>query len=445
MSDIAFRTVQDNVVSPKDDVVSRRYRLAVLSREEVMQCRHWARAFAAERKDHRYYELVEDTIRQGFDYRYFAIQDANGEVRAVQPFFLLDQDLLAGTSDGIKKVAGFIRRFWPRFMLQRTLMVGCAAGEGHLDSNGELPRHLHAQLLAAGIADHARQLKASLIVLKEFPAADRPALGSFLRHGYTRVPSLPMTRASLQYASFDEYMNKVLSRNMRSKLRRKFKASEQVGPLDMSVVRDVTPIIDDVYPLYLNVYERAKLRFEKLTKDFLCGLGRRMPDKVRFFIWRHGGKIVAFNLCMIEGVSICSEYIGLDYNVAFDFHLYYIVVRDVMAWAMARSYRYYFSTALNYEPKFHMRYSLVPLDLYVKHTWPIFNFALKYMLPLLEPTRYDKILRQFPNYDELRSVNTGGRSWVKRLRAMARAKARKIFARIWPRPNRSKPAGLSNI
>src|SRR6516162_5689236 len=70
--------------------------LRVIARHELSRCRRWPRAFARLRKDHRYYEIVEDTIRQGFDYRYFTIADGAGEVRAVQPFFICDQDLLAG-------------------------------------------------------------------------------------------------------------------------------------------------------------------------------------------------------------------------------------------------------------------------------------------------------------------------------------------------------------
>lgn len=403
MSDIAFNTPQDHAVSQRDDPASHNFTVAVLAREEVVRCAHWAHAFAAERKDHRYYELVEDTIQPEFDYRYFAIRDESGEARAIQPFFMLDQDILAGTGRWIKTAADFVRRLWPRFMKLRTLMVGCAAGEGHLDSSSELPRELHAQLLADGINSHARALKARLIVLKEFPAADRAVLECFLGHGYTRAPSLPMTRASINYTSFEDYMNKALSGNMRSNLRKKFKSSARLASLEMSVLRDITPIIDDIYPLYLAVYERSTLRFEKLTKEYLCGIGRQMPDKARFFVWRRGEKIVAFALCMMEGDSICSEYIGFDYEAAFELSLYFIVVRDVMSWAIANHYQCYRNTAVNYEPKLHLRYLLDPLDLYVKHTSPIANFVLKYALPLMEPTRYDKVLQRFPNYAELRA------------------------------------------
>src|SRR5262249_52388013 len=39
----------------------------VISRAELAHCRRWSGAFAGTRKHHRFYELVEDTIRQGFD------------------------------------------------------------------------------------------------------------------------------------------------------------------------------------------------------------------------------------------------------------------------------------------------------------------------------------------------------------------------------------------
>ncbi len=402
MSEVAANLLDRDVVSQRDHTASHAFRVAVFMREEVARCRHWAHAFADGRKDHRYYELVEDTIQPEFDFRYFVIQDESGEVRAVQPFFLLNQDMLAGTSGWLKTSADFIRRVWPRFMLLRTLMVGCAAGEGHLDGTAELPRSVLARLLATEIAGHARDLGARLIVLKEFPAADRGVLECFLVHGYTRVPSMPMTLVSIDYANFDDYMQKVLSRKTRAKLRSKFRATERAASLSMNVVRDITPIIDDVYPFYLSVYERSSLRFEKLTKDYFCQIGRRMPDKVRFFVWRNEGKIVAFGLCMIEGDSLCAEYIGFDYEVAFKLNLYYIAIRDVMGWAIANGYKSYRSTGLNYEPKFNFRYLLDPLDLYVKHTSKSLNFLLKYILPLVEPTRYDKILPKFSNYDELR-------------------------------------------
>jgi hypothetical protein len=68
----------------------------VISRHQLRNCQHWHHAFASQHKDHRYYEIVDDTIHPELKYLYFAFRDSLGEVRAIQPFFMLDQDILAG-------------------------------------------------------------------------------------------------------------------------------------------------------------------------------------------------------------------------------------------------------------------------------------------------------------------------------------------------------------
>jgi hypothetical protein len=372
----------------------------VVSRQDLAHRRHWRSAFAGTRKHHRYYELVEDTIRQGFDYRYFVIADALGEVKAIQPFFIVDQDLLAGNGRQAGPLLAAIRRVWPRFLKLRTLMVGCVAGEGHLDGD-EPSRAESARLLADAIVTHARDLGAGLVVLKEFPARYRAPLQCFLRRGFSRVPSLPMTRLNIDYPSFADYMDQALNSATRRKLRKKFRIAAQAPPIEMTVVTDVTPIIDDVYPLYLQVYERSKLRFEKLTREFFCGLGRLLPEVARFFVWRQEARIVAFCFCMIEGDALFAEYIGLDYSVALKLHLYHYAVRDMIAWAIAKGFKWLRSSPLNYDPKLHLRHQLDPIDLYVRHTAAVPNAFLKRILPLIEPTRYDPTLRKFPNYKDL--------------------------------------------
>lgn len=374
--------------------------IEAVSREELARCRHWAHAFARERKDHRYYEIVEDTILPRFDYRYFAIRGEDRDICAVQPFFILDQDLLVGATPKLAGLIDSIRWIWPRFMRMRTLMVGCAAGEGHLDTGAMTPDY-QCRLLASAIVTQARDMNVSLIVLKEFPAKYRKPLQHFLRCGFTRVPSMPMTKLNINYTSFIEYMDKALNSATRTKLRRKFRAATNAPPIELSVVTDITSVVDEIYPLYLQVFDRSKFHFEKLTKQYFCSLGRVMPDKVRFFIWRQNARAIAFTLCMIDGDSICAEYIGLDYSVAIDLHLYHYAVRDMITWSIANGYKWFRSSGLNYDPKLHLRHVLDPVDLYVRHISNVKNVPLKLMLPLIEPTRYDKTLRKFSNYEEL--------------------------------------------
>jgi hypothetical protein len=96
------RNLRPSIFSPQSAAVD------VLTAAQIVRCRRWPRAFAGQCKDRRYYELVEDTIRQGFEYRYFAISDTSGEVRAIAPCFLLDLDLLAGTGARFRRMAALL-------------------------------------------------------------------------------------------------------------------------------------------------------------------------------------------------------------------------------------------------------------------------------------------------------------------------------------------------
>ena len=66
-----------------------------------------------------------------------------------------------------------------------------------------------------------------------------------------------------------------------------------------------------------------------------------------------------------------------------------------------RGFKWYRSSALNYDPKFHLEHSLDPLDLYVRHTSKFINPIFRRLFPLLEPTRNDKTLPKFSNYADL--------------------------------------------
>lgn len=373
----------------------------IISRAGLPRFPHWKATFAARRKDYRFYELIEDTLHQEFEYRYFVIKDREGSVRAIAPFFILQQDILLGVSPLIGDLLKSVRRLWPRCMLLRTLMVGCVAGEGHLEGADEAARSANARILAENIRQQAHDLRASLIVLKEFPAHYRAALECFRAQGFTRIPSLPMVRLGIEYASFADYAAKALNSSARAKLRKKLNAAASSRPITLTVLNDISAAVAEAYPLYLQVYERSPLHFERLTEAYFSELGRVLPDKVRFFVWRQDGRMVAFCVCMIEGDALFAEYLGLDYSVALELHLYHYAFRDMVSWAIANGFKSFHSSGLNYDPKLHLRFRLEPIDLYVRHTSGVLNAGLRFILPWLEPTRYDKVLSKFPNYHEL--------------------------------------------
>lgn len=376
------------------------FRIAVASRASVEQSAPWSVAFARQRKDSRFFEIVEDTMHPEIVHRYLIICDGNDRIRAIQPVFLTDLDLTEGLSGLSKFLVGAIRRLSPSWLRARVLMLGCVAGEGHLDGDLDSQQRYLPTMLAV-LRREAQRRGASLVVFKEFPASYRSILDPLLAEGFTRLPSLPMTRLALDFESFEEYMVRRLSRATRKNLRRKLRAAEAIAPIEMSVQANIEEVVDEVYPLYLQTYERSRMHFEKLTRDFLIALGRSMPDKVRFFIWRQNGRAVAFSVCMLDGSTLYDEYIGLDYQSPASPYLYHYSFRDIITWAIENGFGTYVSAGLCYDAKRHLRQDLVPLDLYVRHRSPMLNPVIKHMLRLLGPVRYDRALGKFPNYPQL--------------------------------------------
>src|ERR1700730_18604382 len=197
------------------------FSISVVSRAEFSGCAPWTSTFTDQRKDYRYYEILDDTLRGHFEHRYFAIVDIRGHTRAIQPFFLVDQDILEGLGAERVYLISLVRRFYPRFLKLRALMVGCSAGEAHLAATETLPVDIVADTLAKGIVKQARSLNAQLIVLKEFPSRYRKALHCFVQCGFARAPSMPMTVLDIGYDSFDAYMKTALKSSSRRILRKK--------------------------------------------------------------------------------------------------------------------------------------------------------------------------------------------------------------------------------
>lgn len=371
----------------------------VLSRDELDAAAGWTDAFTGKAKDHRFYEIVADTLGSNFEHHYLLLEDRAGKVRAIQPVFFVQQNLVEGIP-ALGKAVEKVRRRFPRFLTLRVLMVGNAAGEGHLSLRAPEDEPWVADALYQVLEIYGRQSRASLVVFKDFPATYRDVLWKFPANDYTRIPSMPMTELHLSYHDFDQYVA-TLGASTRKDLRRKFRRIARADPIQLEVVSDLTPHVEEVYPLYLQVHERSPMKFERLTKEYLSSLGRRLPERVRFFIWRQNDKAIAFSVALLHDGTFYDDYLGLDYRVALDLHLYFHTFRDIVSWALAEGLKRYRSSPLNYQPKLHLGCALFPLDLYVRHTNPFLNTIFRPVLKFLEPTRHDPVLQRFPNASEL--------------------------------------------
>src|SRR5689334_11007196 len=74
----------------------------------------WKRAFQDKCKDHRYYEIADETLECGFEHYYLVLDDTSGNVRAIQPVFFVRQNLVEGVPGKIRTLVDGIRKVFPR-------------------------------------------------------------------------------------------------------------------------------------------------------------------------------------------------------------------------------------------------------------------------------------------------------------------------------------------
>src|SRR5947199_8255644 len=142
--------------------------VTVVTRNELRNSHAWKRTFQDKCKDHRYYEIVEDTLLQNdFEHHYLLLEDNSGQQRAIQPVFFVRQNLVEGVPGKVRSIVDEVRKIFPRFLTMRVLMVGCAAGTGDLGACEETDEAWAADALRASLRIFARQNKASLVVLKD--------------------------------------------------------------------------------------------------------------------------------------------------------------------------------------------------------------------------------------------------------------------------------------
>ncbi len=351
-------------------------------------------------KDRSYFQTLEETFAGQFAQYYLLLYDETGRTRALQPFFLVEQDLTVSLAPVLRTLLKPLRSL----LRPRLLMVGCIVGDGQIGIKlpGQVP--LACPRLDEALSLFARHQQVGIILFKDFPAAYRPLLAPLTEDGlYTRLPSLPAVRLALDFTSFEEYLQDRLGKATRKSLRRKFREVDALAdPVQLEVKNRISHEESLVlHALYERIALRGDVHFEVFSPEYFLRLGERMPDRARYFTWRWRGKVIAFSFCTVHGDTIYDNDLGMDEAAALPLHLYHLTFRDIVRWSLAQGLRHYHSSPFNYDPKLHLRMKLVPLDLYARHTSPLVNRLLHRFAPLASPVRQEPLLRRFSNASDL--------------------------------------------
>jgi len=377
--------------------ISRRYkktslRTRAVRRIEEVSPQEWNAIFPDVLEGYDFFKTLDECNLDQFGLYYILVYDRKALVGAT-PCFLVNYSLDTSVSGIIKSFSNSIKKFFPNMFSVKALACGVPMGPGRLGLGGEPKEVLRAMLRC--MERIARKEKASILAFKDFDNYHAKILDPLMKEGFARFDSLPGTEMDIRFKDFEEYMNK-LSGATRYDLRRKFKKVESSVKIEMEVHDSIEgKDLEDIYGLYLQTLNKHDIGFETMPIGFFGNISKNMPGKIKFFIWRIDGKAVAFVFCMLSKDRLIDYYLGLDYEVAHKYHLYFIKFRDVMNWCFKNGITTYEKGVSGYDPKKRLGFSLQPYYIYAMHRNRIVRPVFNRICGLLKFENFDPVLKEW--------------------------------------------------
>ena len=300
----------------------------------------------------------------------------------VAPLFLAHFDMGLAMDDAGRKRLNKAQRFWPRFLVLKSLFCGSPVSEKglvglHADYLGD------ARLLRVfsdALCALARQRGAWMVVFNDFMDPDLQALAPLRSLAWFPGDSLPTARLAINFATMDEYLGQ-LGYGTRKDLRRKLRKAEQAGGLEIEAVTDISHCIDQAYRLYQQVHDANELHLETLTRPFFLNFSRCMPAQTVFFLYEQRPadgterRLVGFNFCLQHEDRLVDKYIGMDYAVSRVLNLYFVSFLYDVQWCLDHGKRVYMRSQGGYPVKPQLGALLIPLRTLTRMRHPLLNWT----------------------------------------------------------------------
>lgn len=342
----------------------------------------WNRLFPDILEDYYFLKSLEDSKIDQFEFRYILVYD-NEKLVGAAACFLMDYPLDIVVEGFTKKFLNIIKKISPKFVNPRTLLCGVPTGQGRLGIFGDVDRVIST--ICTGLEKIAKEEKASLIFFKDF---DSTYAQSFDKMGFSKFSSLPNTIMDIHFKNFDEYLN-TLSYASKNGLKRKLKKNNNIK-FDLEILNELKEdTINRIYELYLETVSKHALNFEILPKDFFQNISKNMLQETRYFLWRLDNKIIAFALCLVKDSYFIDYYLGFDYSVAHQYHLYFIRFRDLLNWCIENKIKKYEMGVTGYEAKRRLGFKFINLYMYAKHQNKLISPIFKIIGRFIAPQNYE--------------------------------------------------------
>jgi len=341
----------------------------------------WQACFPPPHEGLWWYRALQDSgLEEQFTFFYGVIEaaDEHGAMRPVgiAPCFLADVPLETVVPKELMFLFTIPAKLFPSVAYQRTLFIGSpCSDEGRVGLLPGIDRR--AALLAvhdAAIAEAGRR-HAPMTVWKDVPEVEKRTM-AWLRtmRRLFGLPSYPNALVRFNSSEKDDYFAG-LKGSRRYQLKKKLKASARLVQVTVEVVQNPpVGVLDEVFALFWQTFERSEIRFERLNRRFFELLAAEMP--VHFILLREKqtGDLIAFMMCFVVGDRVINKFVGFDYARPKEWLLYFRLWEAAVDWSLGRGARGIQSGQTCYAPKIEQGHELIPLYNYGRHSNPIIHW-----------------------------------------------------------------------
>lgn len=300
-----------------------------------------------------FYKAFQAAGIEGFRFGYLAVYRAE-EMVTVAPYFVMDFHLNTLLPNGwLKRCLNGIR-FKLACIGNPTADVGRIHGE------------ISAEILS--LIDRELEKKGSLLAYKGFDQ-------HLPLPNYVPAVGLPVPLITL---APDYYQ--AMKSNRRNLLKRKLKKAAALRYDECAGLPE--HLVDAVHALYLKTYEKAELKFEKLTREYFVATSA-LSHYLLFFL---EDELIGFTQLIGKGRQIVNRYIGLDYAKSDNYGLYFAMFIRAVEFGIREGYHEMELGATSYEFKRILGARQVPTWNYYRHTTPWVNWLLGKLKGMLEPS-----------------------------------------------------------
>ncbi|MFN5458561.1 MAG: hypothetical protein ACK5AY_01500 [Bacteroidota bacterium] len=165
--------------------------------------------------------------------------------------------------------------------------------------------------------------KISALLIKDFYPKQLPEKNKFTESKFIEFFVEPNMILNLpdNLNSLNDYIS-LFSKKYRNRAKKIFNCASGIDKIDLSLDK-ICELRNEIYNLYLQVYDNAKFKLVKLGPDYFSDCKNKFGERFIVTGYFLNGKIIAFNSSIIlNETDIEAHFIGIDYSLNIQFELY---------------------------------------------------------------------------------------------------------------------------